>query len=122
VRRIVPALIDTGTYDYPYVGASFDDEISLTEQRARGLTQTPGAYVMSVTAGGPADRAGLVAASPSTGLGGDLIVALDGQPIANFQELNSYLVFHTSVGQTIKVTVLRDGKESVLSLKLGSRP
>jgi S1-C subfamily serine protease len=122
VRKIVPAIIEDGSYEYPYLGASFDDEINLTEQRARGLPQTTGAYVMSVTAGGPADRAGLVAASPSTGLGGDLIVALDGQPIADFQELNSYLVFHTSVGQTIKMTVLRDGKQNSLSLTLGSRP
>ncbi|MBN1640774.1 MAG: PDZ domain-containing protein [Anaerolineae bacterium] len=104
------------------MGASFDDEISLAELSTYGIEQTQGAYVVSVTQGGPADRAGLVPADPQTGAGGDLIVDMDGQPIGDFGDLNSYLVFHTTVGQTIQITVLRDGERVVVPLVLGQRP
>ena len=86
------------------------------------MSQTAGAYVISVSADGPAAQAGLRAADPQTGQGGDLIVALDGRSIGNFADLNSYLVFHTEVGQTISVTVLRDGATETLTLTLGARP
>jgi S1-C subfamily serine protease len=122
VKRIVPDLIEKGEHSYAYMGASFDSEISLGEQTVYGVPQTQGAYVISVTPGGPADRAGLIAADPRTGEGGDLIVEIDGQPIVDFSDLNSYLVFETQVGQTIEVTVLRDGEFTVLPLTLGARP
>jgi 2-alkenal reductase len=122
VRQIVPGLIEEGEYVYPYMGASFDDEISLSDQGVYGVSQTQGAYVVGVAAGGPAAQAGLVAADPQTGRGGDLIVDIDGRPIGDFSDLNGYLVFHTRVGQTIRITVLRDGEQVVVPLKLGARP
>ena len=122
VRQIVPSLIEEGAYRYPYMGASFDSEVSLDEQELYGVPQTQGAYVVSVTEGGPADEAGLQGANPETGEGGDLIVEIDGRAIADFGDLNSYLVFHTQVGQTIEITSLRDGELVTLDLTLGARP
>lgn len=122
VKRIVPVLIKDGRYQYPYIGASFASEINLDTASQLGLLQTQGAYVISVTPGSPAEKAGLVAADPSTGRGGDLIIALDDQPIRDFSDLNIYLVFHTSVGQTIQVTVLRDNRQISFPLTLGARP
>jgi S1-C subfamily serine protease len=104
------------------MGAGFDDEISLDEQTTFGLSQTQGAYVLNVNPGTPADEAGLIAASPTTGRGGDLIVALDGRSITNFADLNAYLTFNTEPGQTIEVTVLRNGQMETLFLTLGERP
>jgi S1-C subfamily serine protease len=122
VQQIVPSLIADGAYAFPYMGVSIDDEISLSEQSALGLSQTQGAYVVEVTPGGPADTAGLIAADPNTGRGGDLIIKIDDWQVDDFSDLNSYLVFHTTVGQTIQVTVLRDGEPIVLPLTLGARP
>ncbi|MDX1523216.1 MAG: trypsin-like peptidase domain-containing protein [Anaerolineae bacterium] len=122
VHRIVPSLISNGSYRYPYIGAGFDDEVSLDEQIVFGLSQTQGAYVLNVNPGTPAAEAGLIAANPATGRDGDLIVALDGRPINNFADLNAYLTFNTEPGQTIEVTVLRDGQLQTLSLTLGERP
>jgi S1-C subfamily serine protease len=122
VRQVVPGLIEDGKYVYPYLGASFDEEVSLSEQSTYGVSQTSGAYVVGVTADGPAGVAGLVAADPQTGQGGDLIVDIDGQAIGDFSDLNSYLVFHTKVGQTIQITALRGRERVVLPLTLGARP
>jgi 2-alkenal reductase len=122
VKRVVPSLIEKGEYVYPYMGASFDSEVSLNELDVYDLSQTQGAYVISVTEGSPANKAGLVGANLETGRGGDLIVDIDGRAIGDFSDLNSYLVFHTQVGQTIEITVLRDGERVVLPLTLGARP
>lgn len=122
VSKIVPELIANGSYDYPFVGAAFDGEISLDDQEVYGLPQTQGAYVLTITADGPANEAGLIAADPDTGQGGDLIIAIDDEPINDFSDLNSYLVFHASVGDTIKITVLRGGQSLDLLLTLGARP
>jgi 2-alkenal reductase len=122
VRQIVPSLIENGTYVYPYMGVGFDDEVSLAEQSIYGLSQTQGAYIVNITSGGPADDAGLNAASNDNGRGGDLIIEIDGRPINTFADLNSYLVFHASVGQTIQITVLRNGETVIVPLTLGARP
>jgi 2-alkenal reductase len=122
VRRIVPSLIEDGSFEYPYMGAAFEDEISLDDQNTFGLPQTTGAYVVSITEGSPADEAGLRAASGTTGRGGDLIIAIDEKTIANFDDLNSYLALETLVGQTITMQVLRDGQTLDVPLTLGERP
>ena len=122
IRRVVPELIKNGKYVYSFMGAAFDDEVSLGEQTTYGLSQTQGAYVVGVTPNSPAAKAGLIAADARTGRGGDLIIAIDGQSISNFEDLNGYLVFHTSVGQTIQLTVLRNEQKLTIPLTLGARP
>lgn len=122
LKLIVPALIEKGSYDYPYMGINFDGEISISESELYGVDQTQGVYVIGISPGSPAQTAGLQAANPSTGKGGDLVVAIDGQTVRNFAELNSYLVFETRVGQTIQLTVLRQGREIEIPLTLGKRP
>jgi S1-C subfamily serine protease len=122
VHQIVPSLIENGNYTYPYLGVGFDDEISLSEQTLYGISQTQGAYIVNITDGSPADMAGLIAANIENGRGGDLVVEIDGQSIKDFSDLNGYLVFHTSVGQTIQITVLRNGEMVTVPLTLGARP
>ncbi len=48
--------------------------------------------------------------------------ALDGRPIQDFSDLNSYLVPATEPGQVLEITVLRGGEPVTLSLTLGARP
>ncbi len=86
------------------------------------LSQPSGAYVTSVSEDGPADEAGLVPAEESDGTGGDLIVAIDGTPVRDTEELIAYLVFQSDVGQTVDLTVIRDGETINVPLTLGERP
>jgi len=122
VKRVVPSLVEDGEVAYPYMGVSFDGEISLPELELYGISQTRGAYVIGVSPGSPADEAGLVGADPETGRGGDLIVAIDDRAIDDFSDLNGFLVLEAEAGQTIDLTVIRGDKTVVLPLTLGERP
>jgi len=130
VRKIVPALIEDGKYDYPYLGISSlgDQGMDLQTLEALGLAPDQGgAYITCVVAGSPAAQAGLVGAGPcsATGeirTGGDLITAIDGRPVRVFSDLLSYLISHTEVGQQVTLTVLRDGQVIEVSLTIGARP
>lgn len=127
VKRIVPYLIRDGGYEYPYLGISSSSELGLAEIEALGLNTYTGAYVLNVVPGGPADQAGLRGGSRATNIeglqaGGDIITAIDGQPVTNFDTLLSYLTTNKSPGETAVLTVLRDGQPLDITVTLGARP
>jgi 2-alkenal reductase len=130
LRRVVPNIISNGQYDYPYLGISSlnDERWNLKTIQVLGFnSNTYGAYITEVVPGGPADRAGLQAGTRDTSIpglqaGGDLIVAIDGVTVRNFDDLLSYLFRKTEVGQEITLTVVRDNKEVDLQLTVGPRP
>lgn len=126
VKRVTPVLIAEGQYEYPYLGISSIDELSLPQIEALGLQSFTGAYVTSVTPNGPADQAGIRAGeqNSSTGLnaGGDLIIAIDGQAIQRFDDLLRYLINNKSPGETVVLTVLRDEEQVDVPVTLGRRP
>ncbi|MGE5378832.1 MAG: S1C family serine protease [Bacteroidota bacterium] len=127
VKRVAESLIQNGRYDYPYLGISSRSDMSLAEIEALGLNTYTGAYVASVTPGGPADKAGIRGGSKPTSIqsvqaGGDVITAIDGQPVATFDQLLSYLITSKSPGDNVVLTILRDGKTQDVTVTLGKRP
>jgi len=127
VKKIVPVLIRDGKYEYPYLGIYSDSNLDLGEIEALGLETYTGAYVFDVTAGGPADQAGIHAGDTPTRLqginaGGDLIIAFDGKPVDSFEKLLSYLITTKSPGDTVVLTVLRDGQSMDFTVTLSARP
>ncbi len=126
VKRVAPSLIAHGSYDYPYLGITSREELNLFSMEALGITHMGGAYVLSVASGGPASRAGIrggTNATSITGLlaGGDLIIAADGHSIKVFSDLLSYMVNYKVPGDSITLTIIRDGEEINLDVTLGSR-
>ena len=127
VKRIVPYLIRDGSYEYPYLGITSTGDLGLAEIEALGLNTYTGAYVLGVAPGGPADQAGIRAGETPTSLpnlnaGGDVITAIDGQPVDTFDELLSYLTTNKSPGDAVVLTVLRDGQPMDITVTLGERP
>lgn len=124
VKKIVPSLIVNGSYTYPYMGIGVSlPTLNLDAQEQLGLPEPYGVYVTGVVEDGPAAQAGLQAGRVETNFqGGDLILAVDGREVQNFDELISYLVFETEVGQTIELYIWRDGEYLTLPLTLGARP
>lgn len=126
VRKVVPALIETGSYAYPYLGLSSYSNMSLQMIEALDLPRSTGAYVSSVVAGSPSAVAGIRGGSQQSSIqgltkGGDLIIAVNGVDIKDFSELMSYLVLETSVGDEIMLTVIRDGNTMDIPVILGQR-
>ncbi|HQJ10595.1 MAG TPA: trypsin-like peptidase domain-containing protein [Anaerolineae bacterium] len=129
VQRVVPVLIEKGAYAHPWIGIS---GTSLTSEIATAMdlpAEQRGALVMEVIAGGPADKAGLQGSTRQVtiggrqvAVGGDVIIAFDGVPIRSFDELVSVLGAQSRPGQTVTLTVLRDGAERDIRLTLQERP
>jgi S1-C subfamily serine protease len=127
LKRVVPSLIQNGKYDYPYLGVSVLPEINLLEQEALGLPQSSGGYILSVVPGGPCDKAGILSGTTPTSIadlyaGGDLIIAVDGQPVIVFGDLLSYILENKSPGDTIRLTIIRDKQQKEVDVTLGKRP
>lgn len=128
-KLVAPALIADGRYEYPYIGirgTSLNRDIA----RAMGLpADTKGVLVLDVGRGSAAERGGLRWAEGSAlvngrelPVGGDVITAIDGAPIAGMDELLAYVVEHTRPGDTAEFAILRDGAPLTVSITMGARP
>jgi len=130
VKRIVPTLIEEGAYRYPYLGISYDTRFTMAELAGPlGLPVTHGALIDEVTPGTAAAQAGLRGGNhevevmgTTVNAGGDIIVAIDGTKLRDFDDLIAYLVRETEVGQEVTLTVIRDGEELEIPVMLGERP
>ena len=95
----------------PYMGITY---IAVTDAQtaAQFNVNAYGVYVVDVVQGGPADKAGLQA--------GDRIVSIDGTEIAQKDDLGTLMQQHTA-GDTLSITVARDGQMQTVSLTLGEK-
>jgi len=129
VKKVVPSLISTGSYAHPWLGVTGE---TLTPDLATAMnlpaTQR-GGLIIDVTAGGPAAAAGLQASNNNATIngvqepvGGDVITAVNGQPVQAFEDLGAYLFLNTKPGDVVTLTVLRDGKEKSVKVTLGTLP
>lgn len=128
VQRVIPALIQTGHYNWSWLGVSgYTVDPSLV--KAMSLPVEQGAYISSITSGGPAAAASLKGTTEtitqdgrSVEIGGDVITAVDGQPVKTFDDLLVYLSLQTSPGQEITLSILRNGQFQDVKVTLGTRP
>jgi len=126
VRTLLPQLQAGKKISTPFLGVQYVNLGSLDAQALTTLKlPVQGALVGAVTPGSPAAKAGLKAGTqrvtlgdgtPLT-LGGDVITQVDGQPIGVDRDLQG-AVFSHAVGDTVKLTVLRDGKTLTLDVTL----
>ena len=95
----------------PYMGITY---IAVTDAQtaAQFNVNAYGVYVVDVVQGGPADKAGLKT--------GDRIVSIDGTEIAQKDDLGTLIQQHTA-GDTLSITVARDGQMQTVSLTLGEK-
>jgi serine protease Do len=128
VQKIVPVLITDGQYQHPRLGIS---GTSLTSELAEAMylnSEQRGVLVVEVQSDGPADKAGLKGSDRTATIkdqeirvGGDVIIGIDDQPVDTFEDLTIYLERSTEVGQTVSLTILRDGDEKQIEVVLDAR-
>jgi 2-alkenal reductase len=127
-RRSMAQLIATGQVVYPYVGVNTQD---LTPSAAEhfGFGVRRGAVIVNVKAGSPASRAGLRASTsrqlfagdPEVPVDGDVIVAIDGQPVRTADDVLRIVSERLTVGQRTTLTIARGKERRRVTLRLGIR-
>jgi S1-C subfamily serine protease len=133
VRRVVPELIARGYFPHPWLAITWwaltPDRADILRQAGMDVPVDQGVLIVETTAGGPADKAGLRGGQQQVRigryivpLGGDILTAIDGEPIASDRDLSLYLDTKTEVGQVIQVTVWRDGQQMTVPVTLTERP
>ncbi len=129
MQQVVPALISSGHYVHPYLGVTVT---SLDPDLASAMNLPPGqrgALLQAVAAGSPAEKAGLQASQKQVtinglqvAVGGDVIIAYNGQTVKSSDDIVTFLARSGSVGQTVTLTVLRGGQQIAVQVTLAARP
>jgi len=111
-KHVMEDLVKTGKVSRGYLGIEIRD---LDEGLAKqfNVPDTSGALVEDVTAGGPADKAGLK--------NGDVVRKVDGQTVSDAGQLTAS-VTNLNPGTVTTLDILRDGHPMTLKVTLGERP
>ena len=129
VKMVVPHLIKTGQYVYPWLGVTLNN-ISLDVIQAMELDiKQRGALVIDVIEDSPADNAGIISsrefldiASQDIPIGGDIVVGIEGSEVKTTDDLISYLVKYTQPQDIITLRILRENTVIPVDVNLEPRP
>ena len=125
VQRIVPVLIEAGNYTHPWLGMTGGPLTSDIAQREGLERNFKGVIVDTIVKDSPADKAGIngsITNQYGERLGGDIITAVDGNPVIRMEDLISHLETERSVGQNMTLTIYRDGNVLEKQITIGQRP
>jgi 2-alkenal reductase len=129
VKLVSNDLITSGNVQHTYLGLSYTPVDADIATAMNLPTNTRGILVQAVGSNGPASKAGLIASSKnatindeSMPVGGDIITSIDGSPTRTSNDLISYLLLNTTVGQQVTLGVIRDGKDITVKVTLEARP
>jgi S1-C subfamily serine protease len=127
MKKVVPSLIQRGIYEHPYLGVSGID-VTSDIVKVMKLNETKGFLVTDITSGGPADKAGIHGGDILTDingteveLGGDVIIGIDNTTVRKIDDMLSYLETKKQVGDTAKLTIVRDGRPQEVNVILSDR-
>ncbi|MES2105672.1 MAG: Do family serine endopeptidase [Pseudomonadota bacterium] len=111
IKTVMDSIISTGQVTRGWIGVEPQD---ITPELADsfGIPQKSGAIIAGVIRGGPADKAGI---KP-----GDILVSIEGQQVADTTAMLN-LIAQLPPNQKAKITVMRNGTETALSVLIGKR-
>jgi S1-C subfamily serine protease len=128
IAQVMPSLITTGSYQHPWLGVAGRDMTPGIADRL-GLDEPRGFLVMDVVAGSPAEKAGIQRGNEDTvidgipiKLGGDVIIAVDNNTVRKIDDILAYVEMKKSVGDDLKLTILREGQMTEVIATLSARP
>ena len=126
-KQVATQLITTGRVAHPWLGIS---GISVTPDLAEelGLSAREGVLVVEAVRGGPGYEGGLrggnrqvIIAGVRILLGGDIITAIDDKKIYDMRQMVR-LLDRRQVGETVILTIIRDGYEKKIKITLTEKP
>ncbi|MBT9167191.1 MAG: Serine protease Do-like HtrA [Syntrophomonadaceae bacterium] len=113
VKNITRDLIIHGRIIRPWIGVYWGGDVDEALSRQLQLPVTYGVLIQGVVEESPAAQAGIRR--------GDVIIAMGGKKIANFNDLRR-TIFEYEVGAEVEITIIRDGQELKLSVTLAELP
>jgi putative serine protease PepD len=126
-KEEIQQLESKGEVEHAWLGIE-GGTITATRAEQLNLPVKQGVIIQSVEKGGPADEAGLEGSQTTAtiegeqiGLGGDIITEMDGKKITGMEDVVA-IVGQDEPGDSVEVTVLRDGKTRHATITLGKRP
>ena len=127
-KRSMARLVRDGHVRYAYVGITTED-LTASLAAALGYSVHEGALIEDVRANSPGDRAGLRGSSKAVSVlgyrdlktGGDVIVAIDGRPVRNADDVVRIVSFELEPGSVATFTIVRDGQRRTVAVTLGDR-
>ena len=126
IIKEVPTIVQTGTYNHPWLGIS-GGAVTPDMAQAAGLPRNgKGVVVGSVQTGSPAQKAGLQGVTQNNFSNaqnlGDIITGIDGHHVKSIDDLINYIDLHKSIGDNVALTVNRHGQIMNLNMVLETRP
>ena len=124
VARVIPALIATGSFDHPWLGVSMQDVTALLTERLK-LPVTQGVLIINIIENSPSAKAGLRAdpdLATTEAFSGDIITGINSTSVRSSSDIRSYIEQNANVGDTVTLTIVRDGKEQQMPVVLEARP
>lgn len=109
-RRVIDELRENGTVDRSYYTGLLGYDVNARIAKALGLSEARGVLIRDVEQGSPAEASGI---RPY-----DVMIALEGEPVGNQAEFVSAL-YDFRPGDTIRLTLVREGTERTVPLKIG---
>lgn len=129
VAEVVPTLIENGQIEHPWLGIT---GATLNRELAEAMGLKPeqrGVLIAEVIVNGPAFESRLrgngiqeTLNGRQVRMGGDIIVGIEDQTIEGIDELISYIIHETEVGQTVTIHILRDSQPMAIEVTLEQRP
>lgn len=129
VKLIADKIIKGEEIKHTYLGIS---TLQMSSDIAKAMNlpaNTHGILVEDVSSSGPAGKAGIKGSSTQVTIdgmtatvGGDIIVSIDGNEVKSYNDLISYLMLSTEVGQKVELGIIRDGQQKTVEVTLQARP
>lgn len=129
VRRMLPDLLSIGRYRHPGIGVQAAYSIRPGLAGALDLPVESGLLLVQLNQGGPLDAAGVVGTQREViignrriYIGGDILVSINGTPITNVEALDEFLEDSYQVGDSVTVSLVRDGNPFDVTVELAEQP
>jgi serine protease Do len=110
VKALLPQLAEKGKVEWGWLGVSIA-EVPDEDAPRLGLKEARGVLIRQVVAGEPADRGGIKA--------NDVVLSVDGSPVEGPRDLQR-IISSTPVGHIVKISLMREGKETEVAVTVGA--
>jgi len=129
IKRMLPDLLSVGRYRHPWLGVRYAYNITAGLAEVLKLPTNTGLLLVQLYETSPLAGADVLGAQRQDVIGnqrvytgGDILIAADGQAITNLDQLESLLEKNYRVGDSVTLTIIREGQTKQVTVELVEEP